>query len=334
MMEAGKVFKTHTSHLQALDFHGEIFKMPSDRIIQFIKYLLSDDDAEIMHLLSMIDEESREEQRTLIEQERRRIAREIHDGAAQQIAHAMYILEYIQRTFEKEPQAALREIARVYEILEESLQDLRRGIDSLTPPQLERQDLDAALQELFRGYEPELEVRYDMKYVGMLPSSLEVPIFRFIQEALSNVYKHAQASHVAIRIRELSEVLVVQVSDDGKGFLPEQQTKGVGSEQHHGLCSMRERIEQASGTLDIHSRPAGGTVVKARFPLTTPVAILTRREREVLALLIDGSTNSEIAKKLSVSVETVKSHVRHIMQKMHVQDRTQAAVKATRQHWL
>lgn len=313
--------------------------MPSDLLLQLVAQLVSNkqkdvSDDEIKRILSKLDEQRREEQKALIEQERNRIAREIHDGAAQQIAHAMHKLEYIQRTFEKQPQVALRDIARVYDILEESLQDLRRGIESLIPPQLEQQDFDAALRELFKSYEPGLEIRYDADHVNMLSTSLEVPVFRFIQEALSNVRKHAQASRVVIRIRVLSGLLLVQVSDNGKGFLVEQVTQIAGSEQHVGLRTMRERIEQAGGKLEIHSKPAEGTTLKARFPLTAPAARLTRREREVLSLLVEGSTNGAIAQKLSVSVETVKSHVRHIMQKMHVKDRTQAAVIATRQRWL
>ncbi len=289
---------------------------------------------EIMSILSRLDEQRITEQKALIEQERNRIAREIHDGVAQQIAHAMYKLEFIQRTFEKQPQAALHDLALVYDMLKESLHDLRRGIASLIPLPLERQDFDAALRELFKSYEPGLEIRYDADYADMLPPSLEVPVFRFIQEALSNVRKHAQASHVAIRIRALSGLLLVQISDNGKGFLPKQVTRSAGSEQHVGLRAMGERIEQAGGNLEIRSKPAEGTVLKARFPLTTPAVLLTRREREVLDLLVDGSTNRVIAQKLSVSIETVKSHVRHIMQKMHVKDRTQAAVIATRQRWL
>lgn len=313
--------------------------MPSDLLLQLVTQLVTNNQKdvsveEIMRILSKLDEQRIEEQKALIEQERNRIAREIHDGAAQQIAHAMHKLEFIQRTFEKQPQVALRDIARVYDILEESLQDLRRGIESLIPPQLEQQDFDAALRELFKSYEPGLEIRYDADQVDMLSTSLEVPVFRFIQEALSNVRKHAQASQVVIRIRALSGLLLVQVRDNGTGFLVEQVTRSAGSEQHVGLRTMRERIEQAGGKLEIHSKPAEGTTLKARFPLTAPVARLTRREREVLSLLVEGSTNGAIAKKLSVSVETVKSHVRHIMQKMHVKDRTQAAVIATKQRWL
>jgi DNA-binding NarL/FixJ family response regulator len=103
---------------------------------------------------------------------------------------------------------------------------------------------------------------------------------------------------------------------------------------HMGLQTMEERIRQIGGVLEIHSAPGAGTTLKARFPLTQSSAILTEREREVLRLMVEGLTNRAISERLSISLETVKSHVHHIMQKMHVKDRTQAAVVATRQHWL
>jgi len=101
-----------------------------------------------------------------------------------------------------------------------------------------------------------------------------------------------------------------------------------------GLRAMQERIEQAGGTLEIRGVAGEGTTLKARFPLGPSSTVLTEREREVLRLLVEGFTNRAIAEALSVSVETVKSHVHNVMQKMHVKDRTQAAVVATKQHWL
>lgn len=272
------------------------------------------------------------EQNAVIDRERRRIARDIHDGAAQNIAHVLHKLEFIRRTIEKQPQVALHELGRAYDILEESLKDLRHGISSLLPTQLEEQGFDAALSALVDEYATsELTINYDRTKIDLLPSSLEVPVYRFVQEALNNVRKHARASHVVISIRILPNMLVVQVKDNGVGF---SAKRGLSSAPRFGLRTMRERIQQAGGYLEISSKAGEGTSLKATFSLTTPATILTRREREVLRLLVEGATNRAIAEALSVSIETVKSHVHHIMQKMHVKDRTQAAVIATKQQWL
>ena len=268
-----------------------------------------------------------------IDQERTRIARDIHDGAAQNIVHAIHKLEFIQRVLEKQPEAALREIRRTSDILKESLHDLRYGISSLIPVQLEELGFDAALQNLLDEHNT-LKIDYERDDFTRLPLSLEVPIFRFIQEALNNVLKHAHASHVIIRIRVLVGLLLVEVSDNGKGFDVEE-AMGTGRSLYHiGLRVMRERVQEAGGKWEISSKPGAGTTVKARFLLATPSLVLTQREREVLRLLAEGLTNRAIAEELSVSTETIKSHVHHIMQKMQVNDRTQAAVIATRQQWL
>src|SRR5207245_10768661 len=134
------------------------------------------------------------------------------------------------------------------------------------------------------------EIRDPIDHPIMIPSSLEDPVFRFIQEALNNVRKHAHASHVTIHIHMLSGSLTVQVSDNGTGFLPEQEIKGAQPGQRVGLRLMREHIERAGGHLEIRSKSGEGTTLKARFPLTSPAVILTNREQEVLCLCVEGSS--------------------------------------------
>ena len=291
-------------------------------------------ESNVTSLLSRNHELLLAEQNAVIDQERRRIARDIHDGAAQNIAHALHKLELIRRMMEKQPQVALRELGRAHDILEESLKDLRHGISSLLPTQIEEQGFDGALMALLDEYatgELELTIDYERAKLDLIPSSLQVPIYRFLQEALNNIRKHAHASHVVVSIRMHSSMLGVQIKDNGVGFSMKRVMSTV---PKFGLRTMRERIQQAGGHLDIASRPGEGTSLKATFSLASPAMILTQREREVLRLLVEGSTNRAIAEALSVSIETVKSHVHHIMQKMHARDRTQAAVIATRQRWL
>ena len=278
---------------------------------------------------------------TAIDQERNRIARDLHDGTAQQIAHVLHKLEFIQRILQKQPEVALHEINRTALLLKESLNDLRHGITSLIPVELEKQEFASALQTLLDEHahdEPFLTIRYEGADLSLLPLSLEAVIFRFIQEGLNNVRKHARASQVVVRIRILAHLLTVAVSDNGCGF-DVSQIMGAEQEssevvQHLGLRTMHDRTLQAGGTWEIESKAGEGTTVKASFFLQTPPVALTNREREVLQLLAEGLTNRAIAEKLFVSVETVKSHVHHIMQKMAVNDRTSAAVEATKQHLL
>ncbi|MFL5627928.1 MAG: hybrid sensor histidine kinase/response regulator transcription factor [Ktedonobacteraceae bacterium] len=276
---------------------------------------------------------------TAIEQERNRIAQNIHDSVAQQIADVLYKLEFIQRILDKQPDVAQQEISRLSEILKESLHTLRYNISALMPSELEQQGFETALRNLmdeYRRTEPALKIDYEGEATSLIPPSLETPIYGFIQEALQNVRKHAHASHVTIRIRVSAGMLLIEISDNGQGFDMAQvmNKQATGSDYSIGLRTMRNRVQQAGGSWEIQSKPGGGTNVKARFRLARHPGTLTNREREVLRLMAEGLTNRAIAEKLSVSTETIKSHVHHIMQKLHVNDRTQAAVIAARQQWL
>ncbi len=281
---------------------------------------------------------------TIIDRERERIARDIHDGPAQQFAAVLHRLEYAQRILIARPQDALHEIERARQLLNEGLHDLRQCITSLIPAPLQRHSLADALQA-FEQDDGDLHIIVEKNNLSSLPPIVEVPVYRFVQEALNNVRKHAQARQAIVRVQRLPGMLHVEVRDDGKGF----DSKTLFGErilhagQHIGLRVMRERVREAGGTWEIQSDPGKGTIVRARFPLplhhtstpsTMPVAILTNRERDVLRLVIDGLTNRAIAEQLSVSTETVKTHVHHIMQKMNAKDRTHVAVLATRQHWV
>ena len=315
--------------------------LPREPLLLLDHRLLLDAASDIIALVLLHLDQRSAEQQEIAAQERARIAREMHDSVMQDVAHVAQKLDYIQRILEKRPEAALGEIEQARTILNRSLRDLRSGVSLLLPISLEEQEFDEALKSLLHEYSlnmPQLKITYDMQNLARWPQALRAPVYRFMQEALNNIRKHASASEVRIRSRQAAGLGVVQVSDNGRGFVPEQARGGgqerAGGELHLGLASMEERVRQAGGVLEIHSKPGEGTTLKARFPLTQSSAILTEREREVLHLLVDGLTNRAISERLSVSLETVKSHVHHIMQKMHVKDRTQAAVVATKQQWL
>jgi DNA-binding CsgD family transcriptional regulator len=286
--------------------------------------------------------------RAMIDQERERIARDIHDGPAQQIATVLHRLEYIQRILVRQPQTALREIGRARQTLDEGLRDLRQCIATPIPAPLQHQSFAEALHSFIQGDE-RLHVSIESGDLTFVPPALEVLIYHLVQEALNNVRKHAQAQRVVVLLRVSSGFLLVEIRDDGKGFDSKtllSRMRDKTEQQSIGLRAMRDRVQEAGGTWELHSTPGRGTTVRASFPLarqrasimpsarTTRLIPLTRRERDVLRLLIDGQTNRAIAEQLSVSIETVKSHVHHIMQKMNAKDRTHAAVLATKQHWV
>lgn len=338
---SGEMLFWHTLHYHAqlLGALGLVLAREPDLADE--QQTLLDDACTLIALILLHTDLHAVERQHELEQERSRIAREMHDSVLQDMGHVLQKLEYTQRILEKQPQVALNEVEQARVLLNRSLRDLRYGISSLLPVPLEEQEFDEALKSLLHEYSqslPHLKITYDMDNLALWPQSLQAPIYRFMQEALNNIRKHASASEVRIRMRQVAGLGLVQVSDNGQGIASAQVYNGSADTEaatpHMGLQTMGERIRQAGGMLEIRSKAGEGTTLKARFPLTQASAMLTEREREVLSLLVDGLTNRAISERLSVSLETVKSHVHHIMQKMHVKDRTQAAVVATRQRWL
>jgi DNA-binding CsgD family transcriptional regulator len=152
------------------------------------------------------------------------------------------------------------------------------------------------------------------------------------------VWKHAHATYISIQLSRLDDWLVVEVSDNGIGFQPEQvliaSKHHEGEAFHFGLSIMRERIKETGGSWELHSRPSGGTTIKVRFPLANPINELTKREHEIIHLISEGLTNREIAQRLLVSMDTVKTYIHRIIQKLGVKDRVQAIAVAYRNGWL
>ena len=284
-----------------------------------------------------------------INQERNRIARGLHDTITQQITHVLHKLEYIQRLMEMNcGQLILSELQHVQSTLNGSLHELRNTMSALLSPRVEKGALVETIRQIVNEYKishPETDCV--LKISGLdesqhlppqLPSKIEMCVFQCIQEALTNVWKHAQATSIHIQLHRLAGWLVVEVNDNGIGFEPEQvliASKHYGVEERHfGLYIMRERIEEAGGLWELQSQSGEGTTVRARFPMPNPTNELTKREHEILHLVSEGLTNREIARRLEVSIDTVKAHIHHIMHKLGVKDRVQAVAVAYRNGWL
>ncbi len=275
--------------------------------------------------------------RAAIDAERARIAQGLHDGPLQELTAILHKLEYCQKIFPQRSEQAQEELNMAHTRLGRCLGEMRLELSSLLPTYIPSQGLDAALRTLLEDYTrsvPNLRITYRFPESELAPVDLEMPIFALVQEALNNVRKHADASEVTVELRRLSELFTVQISDNGRGFDAEEILDRPAGIHHLGLRTLRERVEQVGGIFSLQSNPGGGTLIRVRFPLHQGQIPLSGREREVLKLMSEGYTNRAIAKRLSLSIETIKSHVHHIMQKLQARDRTQAAVIAARQHWI
>ena len=197
------------------------------------------------------------------EEERRRLARELHDETGQALASILLGLKALEEAGDvaelRDRVAALR--ARVVE----TLQDVRRLAVELRPAALDDFGLKPALQRLAIGFaeqtglKVELESRLDD---DRLPQDVETVLYRIVQEALTNIVKHANAGHVSIVVTQRADAVGAIVEDDGQGFDPERDTDGG-----IGLIGMRERVSLLDGSMTIESAEGKGTTLVVEVPL-------------------------------------------------------------------
>jgi signal transduction histidine kinase len=203
-----------------------------------------------------------------IEAERNRIARDLHDGPIQGVSAASLSLQAVKLMVESgDTQRAADMLHTVTTELSEEAVNLRRIMKDLRPPLLEQRGLLAAVRELCARAERELGVEATVGAgpVGPLPEDVETLAYRVVQEALTNIAKHAAATHITVRVEERAGSLEVEVADDGRGFDAGDLREFLRNDKF-GLASMRERAELAGGTLTLRSEPGAGTTVHAEIP--------------------------------------------------------------------
>lgn len=201
------------------------------------------------------------------EDERRRLARDIHDGPAQAMAAAIMRAEACNRFLQEDPARAQRELADLKELLGACLFDLRRLIFDLRPMSLDELGLVPAIRSWLGGWQQRtgVEVRLEVRGAERrLPPAVEIALFRVLQEALNNVWKHSGARKAAVALYMHRDRVRLAVYDRGKGFDP-----GALPAESFGLAGMRERVQFLGGTWWVKSRPGRGTQVGAEIPLPT-----------------------------------------------------------------
>jgi signal transduction histidine kinase len=194
------------------------------------------------------------------ETERRRLARELHDEAGQALASILLGLKALEREVGEEPLAVIREL------VDTALGNVRRLTVELRPPALDDFGLAAALERLagVTGERSSFAVDVNVALApGLLSPEQETAIYRIVQEALTNVVKHASATHVSIVVTGSEEAVRAVIEDDGVGF-----ATGTVRENALGLVGMRERAQLAGGRLDVESSPGAGTTVVVGIPLS------------------------------------------------------------------
>jgi signal transduction histidine kinase len=196
------------------------------------------------------------------EEERERIAGDVHDDPVQRIVALNMRLQLLRRVLEDPEQIEV--VDRLLESAHSCIQSMRHLLFELRPPVLDEQGLGAALREYLQQREPDFTYRVEDLLKTQPPSQSLIVLYRIAQEALANTYKHAEAANVEVTIREEDGGLLVQIQDDGVGFSGE--IPSVSAPGHMGLSSMRERAQLQGGWCEISSLPGNGTTVRFWIP--------------------------------------------------------------------
>lgn len=201
------------------------------------------------------------------EEERKRLSRDIHDGPAQMLANVLLRSGLIEKTFaERGPNAALSELNQLKEMVRNALLEVRRIIYDLRPMALDDLGLIPTLRKYsstVMEYEKGITIHFmNNGTEKRFESSIEVAIFRLVQECISNALKHGNSRDVWVKVEWLRDTMNIVVKDNGKGF-DTNQTK----DKSFGIIGMRERVELLKGEMKIMSTIGKGTTVLFRIPL-------------------------------------------------------------------
>jgi signal transduction histidine kinase len=200
------------------------------------------------------------------EDERLRISRELHDEAGQALTSLKISLDLIRGSLPAGQEELRQRLTDLAALTGETMDTLRMLAHDLRPPGLDAFGLNVALEGLCRDFSvrTSMPIEYEGSELPQLPASLNLSLYRFTQEAFTNIAKHAEANKVSVRLIQSGDSLQLLIADDGKGFAydPDDHTWfGI------GLVSMQERITLLQGTLAIDSAPGRGTRLTARVPL-------------------------------------------------------------------
>jgi PAS domain S-box-containing protein len=244
-----------------------------DTQVQFRTQELQRRNAEILHQSERLRDLSG---RVLLiqDQERRHIARELHDSAGQTLVALGMNLAQLSAVAKDNPAQFAKDIKQAQDLVQHLTQEIRTTSYLLHPPMLDESGLSHALHWYAQGLAERSELKIDLKIhenVERLSPEMELVIFRLVQECLTNIHRHSGSKTALIRVVREADKIHVEVQDHGRGMSQERfaevQSQGTGV----GIRGMRERVRQVRGELTIESN-ALGTKIFATFPATTPSA--------------------------------------------------------------
>lgn len=238
---------------------------------------------------------------TLQDEERRRIARELHDSVGQLLAAVSMNSALVAAEFHKLSPEAVTRLSENAMMVEEATKEIRTISHLLHPPLLDEAGLASALHCYVEGFSERSKIAAELdipqSFAG-LSKEMELSIFRVVQECLTNIHRHAGSPTAAIRITQDEACLRVEIEDAGKGIPPDKQSLfRLSAHAGVGLRGMRERLRQLGGTLQIQSNSRGTQVIAIlpiqRTPAAPPPEVVGIGPSEALGAKAAGPTSTE-----------------------------------------
>ena len=202
--------------------------------------------------------------------ERKQLAQEIHDGPMQELSSVILLMELYKRVRRDDVERAEKELSRAKEQALDCLQELRHFAYDLRLTDLEKLSLLDELRRYTVEFQKRTGISVSLGVDGMrreIPVSVKKNLYRIAQEALTNVRRHARASQVEIRLHCTEDQLVMNVEDNGRGFVLQEALERAQSEKRFGLLGMQERAYLMGGTLETETAPGEGTTLRVILPL-------------------------------------------------------------------
>lgn len=203
------------------------------------------------------------------EEERGRIARELHDSIGQALTAIRLNLSIARRDLERQPEAVGRRLDDAGRLIGEALDDLHRLVFDLRPPALDNLGLIAALEAYARDFSARSGVKADLQADDLEPRvafEIETTLYRICQEALTNIAKHARARNVTVHLEQTGFHVNLTISDDGVGFDTGALADSRAAPEGVGLLNMERRAEELGGRFEIESAPQQGTTIRVSIP--------------------------------------------------------------------
>jgi len=227
-------------------------------------------------------EQEKERMMEIQEEARKKLARDLHDGPTQSVAAIAMRLNFARRLLARDPKVTSDELVKIEDLARRTTKEIRHMLFTLRPLVLESQGLIAALEamadKMHEMYNQNVLIEADANIVPKLEVGKQTIVFFIAEEAVNNARKHAQASHIWVRLKPVEpDIVVLEIEDDGAGFNVGSVNKSYDQRGSLGMVNMRERTELVNGLFQISSEIGKGTVIRVLIPLNEEGAERLRR---------------------------------------------------------